>query len=313
MKFGMEQMNHVIEKMAAGQLPYQSNVVIGDNSSGKSLLMKKFIEKVGEDVYFIDAVNRVFDVKKVIQQEKKPLYNKAILDTRLKEDCFNINDTFNCYGTQTERVEMIYCIYEREAQQLFFELTGNRFKILYDNPFGEVDFEAGHGLLSSGYQALIRILLELLYYQDAAVSKNTAKKYWIVIDELDEFLSPKYSAVILEFLKKKFIWANWLVSTHSSDMVAGTLDANLIILQDDTCEVVDINDYEDVTEVQVIFEKLYGKQVKPDNEINDLLRFLLNKKINNAWGKEEDRKLKTLLGKKLSASQQVILKQIQEW
>ena len=111
MKFGMEQMNCVIEKMAKGQLPYQSTVVIGDNSAGKSLLLKKFIENMRENAYFIDAVNRGFDVRKVVRQEKKPKYNKVILETRIKEDFFNIIDTFNCYGTQTERVEMIYCIY----------------------------------------------------------------------------------------------------------------------------------------------------------------------------------------------------------
>ena len=90
----------------------------------------------------------------------------------------------------------------KEVQDLFFELTNDRFKIDYDAPIGEVDFGNGKGLLSSGYQAIIRILLELLYYQDMEIKVNALQNAWVVIDELDEYLSPRYSAAILRFLKK---------------------------------------------------------------------------------------------------------------
>ncbi len=65
MKFGLETINHIVKKIHSNELPYGDNVVIGDNSSGKTLLLKLFIEMVRNDqaVYFIDAVNRGFDVK----------------------------------------------------------------------------------------------------------------------------------------------------------------------------------------------------------------------------------------------------------
>ena len=49
-------------------------MIIGDNSSGKTLLLKFFIEqaKKEENIYFIDAVNRGFDVKKISSAGKKP-------------------------------------------------------------------------------------------------------------------------------------------------------------------------------------------------------------------------------------------------
>ena len=71
--------------------------------------------------------------------------------------------------------------------------------IVNGDPLGEVDFGDGKGLLSSGYQAIIRILLELLYYQDTVIQGHGVNHAWIVVDELDEFLSPKYSALIMEF------------------------------------------------------------------------------------------------------------------
>ena len=33
-----------------------------------------------------------------------------------------------------------YQLYEKEVQDLFFELTNDRFQILFDNTLGEVDF-----------------------------------------------------------------------------------------------------------------------------------------------------------------------------
>lgn len=177
MKFGLEMIDNIIEKMALEKLPHLNNVVIGDNSSGKSLLLKKFIEKVKScsEVYFIDAVNRGFDVKKISKLEERPKYKSTILETRMEENFFNLTDSFNCYGTLTERVEMIYSLYEEKVQDLFFELTGDRFNILQGNLLGEVDFGNGQGLLSSGYQAIIRILLELIYFQDVVVSKREEK------------------------------------------------------------------------------------------------------------------------------------------
>ncbi len=315
MKFGLETMIHIIDKISNEELPYLDSVVIGDNSSGKTLLLKLFIEKIKNDraVYFIDAVNRGFDVKKVSKTNKKPSYKKTILETRLQEVNFNLIDSFNCFGTLTERVEIIYQLYEKAVQDLFYELTNDRFKINYDDPMGEVDFENGRGLLSSGYQAIIRILLELLYYQDMVIETNSLQYAWIVIDELDEYLSPRYSAEILQFLKKAFPWGRWIVTTHSCDLIASSNDCNLIILDNGSYEVVDCNDYTSVSEVQIIFDRVFGNHGIFGSEIENILRKLLNNKMNGAWGEKDEECLAQIGSGKLTASQQIIVRQIQEW
>lgn len=315
MKFGLVGMNNIIEKIVAGELSYKDNIIIGDNSSGKTLLIKLFIERAINHypVYFIDAVNRGFDVKKVSKADKKIKYNEKILKTRLEEKYFNLEDSFNCLGTSTERVEMFYQLYEKEVQNLFYELTGDKFSIIYGEPLGMVDFGNGTGLLSSGYQAIIRILFELIYYQDTEIEKNHREYSWVVIDELDEFLSPKYSARIFEFLKKKFPWGRWLITTHSCDLVAYAMDANMIILEDCNCEVIDINDYQSLSEVQIIFDRVFKKPVQGESQPETILRRLLNNKINRAWGKEDEICLDQLSRQKLTASQQMILRQIKEW
>lgn len=46
MKFGMEQIDEMTENLLEEKMPYMNSVVVGDNSSGKSLLLKRFIEEV---------------------------------------------------------------------------------------------------------------------------------------------------------------------------------------------------------------------------------------------------------------------------
>lgn len=315
MRFGSDMMRQIIDKTFQEKLPYVDCIVIGDNSSGKTLLLKLFIEKARNDstVYFIDVVNRGFDVKKISRTAQKPEYKKTILETRMQDEYFNLVDSFNCFGTLTERIEIIYKLYEKEVQNLFYELTNDRFSILSDNPLGEVDFGNGKGLLSSGYQAIIRILLELLYYQDMEIDKKASHSAWIVIDEVDEYLSPRYSAVLLEFLKKKFPWGKWIVTTHSCDLVAHTKDSNLIILEGGNVEVVDINDYPSVSEVRIIFERVFGNLENSESEIEDALRRLFNNKMNQAWGERDEECLKQIEKEKLTTSQQIIVRQIREW
>ncbi len=47
MKFGQEKMRSTISKILARELPHLDSVIVGDNSSGKTLMLKLFIEQVG--------------------------------------------------------------------------------------------------------------------------------------------------------------------------------------------------------------------------------------------------------------------------
>jgi hypothetical protein len=149
MKFGVENPAQIEKKIINKDLKYSDTIVIGDNSSGKSELLFRLINQLNksEPVYFIDAVNRNFSVKEISRTEKIPKYNKSILKTRLNADKFNLVDSFNCYGTLTERVEMIYTLFEQQVQELFVELTGKKFELLPGDVLGEVMFPEGRGVL----------------------------------------------------------------------------------------------------------------------------------------------------------------------
>lgn len=315
MKFGMELLNDISENILKGDLRYSDTIIVGDNSSGKSLLLRLLLDKMGEidEVYFIDAVNRGFDVSKVIEENQKLSYNKAIVKTRIQENYFNLEDSFNCYGTLTERIEQIYYLFEDELQELFCELTGERFKIAGNGILGEVDFENGRGTLSSGYQAIVRIFLELLYYQKKCIVDKQLSRATVIIDELDEFLSPGYARKIFPFLKKKFCQMDFVITTHSCDVVVASQNANLVILENSEVEVVDVNDYQSISEVQMIFDRIFGEYLVPVSETERILRRLFNNRINNVWSNYDQMQMEELQTQSLTASQQLILKQILEW
>lgn len=279
MKFGMNSLNEIVDMLQQKNLKYVDTVIIGDNASGKSLLLKMLIEKFGkvDAMYFIDAVNRGFDAGMVVKEEKKPEYKQTIVSTRVRKEYFNLKDSFNCYGTLTERIEQIYFPFEEKLQILFEQLTKDNFRVIQGGTLGEVEFKNTKGLLSSGYQAIVRILLELLYYQEKCIEDKKIERATVIIDELDEFLSPGYAFLIMPFLKEKFPQMDFVITTHSCDLVAGTQNANLIVLNDGNYEVMDINDFQSVSEVQIIFDRIFGEHVLEVDEIENELRRLFNK------------------------------------
>ena len=315
MTFGVEVIRQVVNKIVRKELRYEDVIVIGDNSSGKSELLRKLIIELdkSQNVYFIDAVNRNFSVKDISRTGKIPAFREWILKTRLEPEHFNLEDSFNCYGTRTERIEMIYNLFEIELQELFCELTGKKFELLPDNMMGEVQFPEGNGLLSSGYQAIVRILLELLYFEKAGETAVHSGKSWIIIDELDEFLSPRYAGKIWGFLKERFPQYYFVVTTHSSDLLVHAKDANLIILTGEDFEVRDINDYDSGSSVRIVFDRVFGAEESKSDDIFSVLQNLLGKKINGVWSEVDDKQLKQIDMEKLSASQTLIYKQIVEW
>ena len=315
MKFGMDALVSISEKLLNRGLKYGDSVIIGENSCGKSLLLRLLVQKAGktDSIYFLDAVNRGFDVGKVVRETKKPAYKRTIIDTRIQDDFFNLKDSFNCFGTMTERIEQIYYPYEEKLQDLFEKLTDERFRLIPGDVFGEVEFKEGRGLLSSGYQAIVRILLELLYYQDKCVEEKGIERAVVIIDELDEFLSSGYAYKIFPFLKEQFPQMDFIVTTHSGDLVAGAQNANLIVLDEKGYEVMDINDCQSISEVQIIFDRVFGGHMPQASETENILRRLFNNKINQAWTEGDQRQLEELKRENLTASQQLIYKQILEW
>ena len=299
----------VKELLSSQKLPYKDTIIIGDNSSGKSDILLQYIkDNSAEDIFFIDAVNRYFDVSQVSEVISDEIeFSPEIKMNRLAEDKFNLEDSFYYKGVP-RAVEDFYIAYQEPLQEMMNQFLNISFKVrkgitgwcAYSN-----DTEIK---MSSGYQALLRIFLELTYYT------STAGGGIVIIDEIDEYLSVNNCRNIFGFLRERFSNLNFLVTTHSADLIAAAKCANLIALQKDEFEILDAGDFESISQVYNIFKKSFSDQpVTEKQAMDEKLRRLLNNKVAGVWSKKEEEQLEVLEKSDLTKAQKVLLRQIKEW
>jgi predicted ATP-binding protein involved in virulence len=309
----MEIKNKILNK----EFKHRNTIIVGDNSSGKSEILRQLLINQNNGYYFIDSVNRSFNYEKVNCSEDLEGTYKSIVKYRLSENNFNLVDTFDLYKTGMGAIEKVYFNYYKELKIMLKDFLDIDFQIIIkeDKIIGEkkvlcIDNEIEK--LSSGYQAIIRLFLELIYFKNS-VEANINNPV-VVIDEINEFLSTKNEERILPFLIKTFENMNFIVTTHSADVVASSVDCNIIVLSGNNYECLDGNDFSSVTDVREIFEKIYNlSSSKETEEIEITLRNLLNSKISETWTEIEEDQLKNINETILTSSQRLILNQIKSW
>lgn len=302
--------SEVCDVLEKHKLEYDNTIIVGDNSSGKSEVLRQILRKNKEDIfYFIDAVNRYFNVAQVT--EKSPFselhYSSGIIEQRIEDDTFNHVDSFY-YDKVPLSIESLYSIFSADIESLLKEFLDIVFDIQRSQTGWVAHVNGKEVDLSSGYQALIRIFIELLYVSSV---KNTGT---VIIDEIDEFLSAKNSGRIFNFLIKKFPNLKFIVTTHSADLIANADNCNLVLLEKDGFEVLDAGDFMSVSQVYDVFNSLF--EIIPKDEktkLNDSLRRFLNNKMSGFWSSEDDIELENIKKGKLTKAQRLVVKQIEEW
>lgn len=312
-------LKEITNKIIKNQFKYKDTIIIGDNSSGKSEILKYLLEHQKEGYYFVDSVNRSFDFTKVSSLKGLELgsYKKVVERRVSDEKIFNLEDSFDLFGDGNGAIEQVYFNYDKKVTSLFKDLLNIDFSIEFkDNliigkkPFLRIGNEFGK--LSSGFQAMIRIFLELCYFE-ASLEKDIQNPV-IIIDEINEFLSSKNEEKILPFLKKNFNNMNFIVTTHSPDVIATSESCNIVALKGNNYQCLDGNDYRSITDVREIFVELYD--IIDDNKNDDIdftLRNLLNLKISDTWTELEEKKLNLIDKSNLSNAQKLLLEQIKSW
>lgn len=314
MKFCPGQIDKIAEFIVNEELPRHDTILIGDNAVGKSEAIKQIVKKLlkKESVYFIDAVNRFFKVGKINDIGEKLKYSPLITKARIEDGNFNLVDTWSYYGTNTESIEIIYPFFEERIQKMMKEFFGTTFSIVLKET-QEVRYDSGEvGKLSNGYQAILRLFLELLYCNETIPTSGEKK---VVIDEIDQYLSPKTTGRLFPLLKHWFPELTFIVTTHSADFIAAARDCNIIIMQQNNYEVLDSNDFNSLDDVYGIFKEVFGYSGKKTEikELEEVLRRLLNNKIAGIWEKDDEQQLAAIKEDDLSKAQKIIYRQIKEW
>lgn len=70
---------------------------------------------------------------------------------------------------------------------------------------------------------------------------------------------------------------NFVVTTHSADLIANAEETNLILLYGENFEILDAGDFSSISQVYDIFSVFFEQKEKNDKEKRDeILRRLLN-------------------------------------
>ena len=304
-----EKIDEIVERILKIE---EDIIIVGDNSSGKSDILKGIVSNLPlNECYFIDSCNRVFEYNDTLSTEGKVLETQEVLKVRMKDENFNLKDSFGVLGN----IERFYSRYEVEFLNLIKEFLNKDIIIRDDNSritarkILQVDNEI-YEYLSSGYQAIFRIILEMIY-----ATKTNDNIKTVVIDEITEFLSIKNEAKILNFLREKFPDIRFIVTTHSEDIISNTSKTRLVIITDNNYEILDGDDFQTNIEIRRVFSNLFFKdeEEKEKLDIESWLRKLCNKKIFEEWEEKDDFEIKQLEKLDLTNSQKLILKSIKEF
>lgn len=291
----------------------QNWIVIGDNSCGKSELLNKLVRDRKANVYYIDSVNRYMNANSINITEEKVRYDveiDEIIQWRIRTDNFNYKDSFG----EQEHIERLYPLYAVSLCEMLYEFLGIRFEVRkevvkeYGDSIINVYINEQKVELSSSYQALIRMFAEILFYSEISKKEGT-----IIIDEVDEFLSPRNSAKILMYLTERFPQHKFIVSAYSGELICHSQDCKIIILQENEFQVLDSNDFNTMTDVNALFQKIFVEDSVDDDEIEKMLERLLELKLSHCWGEQEETELESIKEDSLTIGQKVMYNQIRSW
>ena len=206
-------------------------------------------------------------------------------------------------------IENFYFEFAAEIKRLIREFLGVELEIKQTEVGYEVYLDNVISTLSSGYQALVRIFMEMEYV------KRTMEKGTVIVEEIDEFLFAYNSGRIFEFLRQEYPQFSFVVTTHSADLIANAKRANIVLLSDGTYEFLDAEDFNSVSQVYNIFDSIFrDTKILDDKErIDTSLRRLLNNKVSGIWEQEDEKEFTRIKEMNLTKIQKVLIRQIEEW
>ena len=240
---------------------------------------------------------------------------------RLEERTFNKMDSFG-----PARIESIYWMYEDKLKALVEDFFGLQIDIKIseqeNTPIniparleiikGDYVFTEDHENLNmpNGMQAVFRIFLELLFLKD------NVKKNIVCIEELDLYLSEKYSAEIFNFIRKAFPNFVFIVSTHSRALTVTAKETNVIAIKGTEKWIVNSGENYELDVEELFADIFYTEETlmhTNDDRIDRKLRVLLNNKITGDWCEMDSKMFKEINTEELKPHQVFLREEIERW
>lgn len=221
----------------------KKNIILtGHNMAGKSDIIKKLVENNIETYYLIDTAN-----KKIVIPENIPNFSfnddigtsVKITSRRVYQDIFNKYDVFSSGAREGEVISYLLFkdLYKNDStfrglMQKYIQMLNLKIDISIEDEnifvLKDILYDSDNVYLSSGYQALIRLFLELY------LSYNIFNVKKVVIDEIDQHIDNSISYVIYNVIYELFPEITLISSLHSLTILENIQNAELIILDGKT-------------------------------------------------------------------------------
>lgn len=287
----------IYKKTLTGELfgMHKNIVVVGNNSSGKTTLIKQILTKAhkdkSNDIYFIDALNRVVVDQRDNETDERFCSHDIfeVLETRIDNSNFSKNDYFvdDIRGGAVAFAELTDGGKTQFYEDLFNYFFQCKIEII-DVPgatkmSGKQTVKINDTLitdLSSSEAAKIRLLMEIAY-----ASGKKAKL--IVVDEFDDHFD---SDNLLDFMMKLMSYfdeCRFCFVIHNFEILVQLSNTDIVVYNDTIDKDVEIRllDVDDITErgqISKMRRKYIGEQNEEEIRLSECISDYIKKgKVSN--------------------------------
>lgn len=245
-------------------LTHRSMIVVGNNSTGKSTLIKELLSKVlgekREEFYYIDSQNRV--VTNSARTELSVRYSKfsvlTILDTRFSADYFAKEDVFDSTysgGVVTFSELMADLDAYNVLLNNFMQCDLKKGSLMRDDSLIEGNETLFYkdsieiGSISSSEAAKIRLVMEINY------AKTEGCKV-VIIDEFDDHFDTENMVSFMNKLKEFYSELRFVFVIHNFEAIVRLNGFDAIIYNNEVTAPVDILllDCDDISELGQVYK-----------------------------------------------------------
>ena len=232
------------------ELPFKNSFLIGDNASAKTFILEStiHINKNLTNCYYISVHNRSINIDNA---DFLPSLN---INTANFISTFNINSGV-LRKLLNKRLESTLLEKEQDLwvdnslgtilfaklflSKSFNYLIGDFFESYIHIDIKEYDFSSKkeilinnvkHETLSNGISSIIRLLIEI------EIAKILGSEI-IFIDEIEKYLDTNNSYKLILFIQNRYKELQFIISTHSDDIIAGGDDFNIISIINNSNDV----------------------------------------------------------------------------
>lgn len=272
---------------------HKSLVIVGDNSSGKTTLLKNLLAKIRKEndarFYFIDALNRIVYGSDSKNQESELRYSDytpfEILKERSSASYMSKEDIF-------PRANKGYLVtYSELCSNIegYEKILNNFFncKIKMQSVFKKGSLISGSSILavndktvdslSSSEAARIRIIMEIEY-----AKKCNCKM--VIIDEFDNSFDSDNQVKLMQQLQANYPELRFIFVIHNFALLVQLSGMDAIMFNNTDTAPVDINmvDCDDITaigEVNRIRAKYIGERDKMERFLSSCITELLKNRV----------------------------------